>query len=102
PPTLPPTSPLPLHDALPISASRPRQLARHPSFGPRPCGGRPHPPLLSRHPRGPGRASDRNISAHLPTAGGASLAYGVASEGSAEDRKSTRLNSSHVSISYAV
>src|SRR5690606_40983557 len=79
----PPTdaSPLSLHDALPISADR--------------CG--------VRHHRGVG------MGQHLPghpgqlSGGEGRLDEGVVGEmADYQDRKSTRLNSSHVKISYAV
>src|SRR5207249_11541806 len=83
----PPTaiSPLSLHDALPIWADPPPQLdelgqgrhSRTPQHPP------PWPPPL---PRRPAVALPRQRVPHLIR----------------QDRKSTRLNSSHVSISYAV
>src|SRR2546421_12674194 len=67
--------PLSLHDALPI-CSRRGGRARRPAAAP------PAPPR-----REPGRARRRRRFAPAPSAG---------------DRKSTRLNSSHDQISYAV
>src|SRR2546422_7346952 len=67
---------LSLHDALPIS---PRRILR-----------RRRPVLRQRRPVHPARAGD--------VARGARAQAGVA----AQDRKSTRLNSSHGYISYAV
>src|SRR3712207_7888019 len=83
----PPTeiSPLPLHAALPISPAGPP--ARAAQDGPaQPVldrAARPEEPRPGR--RGAGQGPD-------PRAG----------RGSLEDRKSTRLNSSHANISYAV
>src|SRR5947199_2570047 len=75
---------LSLHDALPISAAA-RALAGHLQAALRRAMGEPHRPFLAgvlggagqRHPR---RAHQRD----------------------SPDRKSTRLNSSHLGISYAV
>src|SRR5207253_10927888 len=83
--------PLSLHDALPISSPRPEggRRARSASAGGRlraPAGGSgaDRPPRSCPRPRAPRR---------IPREVGA-LARA--------DRKSTRLNSSHVAISYAV
>src|SRR5699024_11432607 len=73
---------LSLHDALPIYAAR-----RRPSPGPRP----------HRGDRPRADAGELRIGAALPP-----RPCRTDSEFSRVDRKSTRLNSSHVSISYAV
>src|SRR5207249_9495744 len=75
---------LSLHDALPIS--------------PRP--GRPRSAARSR--RGPAPAARGADAASAPAAGAGPLTSAFASARLVGDRKSTRLNSSHVSISYAV
>src|SRR2546430_11794956 len=74
---------LSLHDALPISrrTHRPRELHEHP-----PDRRRAHPVAAGTH-----RPTRPEI--------GRRLAIGA---GAARDRKSTRLNSSHSQISYAV
>src|SRR5699024_11731184 len=92
-PPHPPT--LSLHDALPISSSS-SSRSPPPDGAPNrlPCGPRPDCPPCGDDgavgPVGPvgGRSSD--------------VAAGACEHGVARDRKSTRLNSSHVSISYAV
>src|SRR5690606_40468233 len=67
-------------------------------------GGPPHP---SGRGAGP-QPSGVSVAHHLARAGGAVCAGGLAAPGPAAaavtraDRKSTRLNSSHVKISYAV
>src|SRR5207253_10547199 len=95
PPT-PDTSTLSLHDSLPISgrhhgslghAARPKRHPHPPYAQPRE---RAEQPVHLRLPRGvlvPERLDDRAVGRRL---------------GSSADRKSTRLNSSHVAISYAV
>src|SRR3989442_3436053 len=75
---------LSLHDALPISQGRARR--------PLDAQEREHRPLAGPH-RGPRGTAD-------PAPGGGGLDQ--QSLGDLEDRKSTRLNSSHVRISYAV
>src|SRR5690349_23835909 len=75
-PSTPELSPLSLHDALPISA----RLATSP---PRPAAPRSSPPTGTRRSAPRRRSTTARTTA--PT-----------------DRKSTRLNSSHVEISYAV
>src|SRR3712207_8002664 len=72
---------LSLHDALPISGPQPARP------GPR------RRPGDDRSHRGPRPVPDRGALQVLPRAGTA---------GVGEDRKSTRLNSSHANISYAV
>src|SRR5699024_5208404 len=64
-------------------------------------------PLRGSPPRGsPAAAGDRGTANHAkrgsPAAAGRLDAVVVAQDHLAEDRKNTRLNSSHVSISYAV
>src|SRR5699024_11936586 len=89
---------LSLHDALPISIS-PRSDLRHPAGAkgeppPRTYGQgrrRPPPPTKGRFPLMPASLNTEDFSDLID----ANARY-------AEDRKSTRLNSSHVSISYAV
>src|SRR5690606_41520936 len=85
-PTAPGTPPLPLHDALPIS--RPRRPPR----GQRPVGCSGGGPARAGHRRA---VLDRRQRRRLRRRA-ARVRRGV------RDRKSTRLNSSHVKISYAV
>src|SRR5690606_41978692 len=90
PPPPPQTSPLSLHDALPISSDRreaPRSLSRLHDGGPSSPARRA--PIGDRRSNSTGRRQYR---------GGPSLPR-LRRDG---DRKSTRLNSSHVKISYAV
>src|SRR5699024_11542620 len=79
--------PLSLHDALPIF-----QGLHHGAAGAAGRGGRPDPPAVRRGLRTPHRPG---VLSGVLRSGGA-LTPGPA------DRKSTRLNSSHVSTSYAV
>src|SRR5690606_41650597 len=88
--------PLSLHDALPISAPRPRGRPRHAAAAggvPRGTGGSPAcpAPAADDRPRG-----DRRGHPDLVRVVGLPLVL------LHPDRKSTRLNSSHVKISYAV
>src|SRR5699024_12812862 len=96
-----PTSTLPpsLHDALPISRSR--QLCSSPPWHvntlPTPCAQYPTTsstatPTVSTQPESAWNAYE-SLSTSTPS---------VLAHGKSKDRKSTRLNSSHVSISYAV
>src|SRR5256886_7103201 len=86
-PAPPEISPLPLHDALPIS----RDLhANGQNRRQRQCRDRAQPPRESAGLR-PSSLLDR-ARYHRPAVSGAGR----------EDRKSTRLNSSHSQISYAV
>src|SRR5699024_11542503 len=96
-----PPSALSLHDALPIFARpcrpRPRPIIPQFSLSPTPRRRSPHDSAGHRHcPVGP---SDRRPPAALVRL--LRVVHGAAG-GRPEDRKSTRLNSSHVSISYAV
>src|SRR5207249_7162761 len=91
PPAPPLLSPLPLHDALPILPARPRA---HRAGG----GG-----ALSR--RSTGHREDEHELLRRRRLHGAARGERPAAGADCrhrEDRKSTRLNSSHVSISYAV
>src|SRR5207302_4901253 len=90
-------STLSLHDALPISGRlgyQPMRLGtRHGVDLRRPFGQVTLGPALAAILTGE----------HLATSGGTVHTLGLALvEGDGEDRKSTRLNSSHVKISYAV
>src|SRR5690606_41772771 len=58
----------------------------------------PHAPREARGAHGPGRLRHRLLVAGLP----AEAAHQDAEDRQVLDRKSTRLNSSHVKISYAV
>src|SRR5205814_9416642 len=84
------TCTLSLHDALPISR----------------CRTRPFPGRTDRAPRATPRAGDHRASpasdSPRPGAGGRGQPKGGSEAGEARDRKSTRLNSSHLGISYAV
>src|SRR5207249_5971530 len=92
----PPLSPLSLHDALPISRRMPSLTPLSHRFRQAPAWTAPatsnwqppSAPLSPRHlfPQKSSRPSPWPIGRSLPE----------------KDRKSTRLNSSHVSISYAV
>src|SRR5699024_11638231 len=96
----PPIYTLSLHDALPISQGRPispddEVLVLDDEDNSVPAGEVGH--LLTRGPytiRGYYRADEHNAHAFTPE--------GFYRTGDLVDRKSTRLNSSHVSISYAV
>src|SRR5690606_41508728 len=98
PPTAPaatPPSPLSLHDALPISG-----------LGGRGRGERPREPPTGRGGeavQGSKRIADHVSIVHPTTDNGPEPGPQPCGPGVAEkDRKSTRLNSSHVKISYAV
>src|SRR5207245_6644470 len=80
------TSTLSLHDALPISWGRAKEDLRHCRMGP-----------LARFAV-PRRAVGSKVARWWHVCGWP----GSRSSGCARDRKSTRLNSSHGSISYAV
>src|SRR3712207_8336561 len=82
---------LSLHDALPIYADRDGSGSRRAGAG---RGGGATPPRSDRHPRG-----DRFRAL---ADGAADGARAVPSSPRTRDRKSTRLNSSHANISYAV
>src|SRR5437870_11479703 len=86
---------LSLHDALPISGSRSRseaQIRQADAQGRRECQRRGSRETL--------RAGPKKIAGSDGKVRGQQSRQG--SPGSAGDRKSTRLNSSHVAISYAV
>src|SRR5205814_8924251 len=89
-PAPPLTYPLSLHDALPISP-RSRRGADLPRRSP----GLPWP--RSASPRG-----RQDPPAPRPLRQGCPTRTAPIPNGEAEDRKSTRLNSSHLGISYAV
>src|SRR5207249_11149298 len=100
-PPLPPFSPLSLHDALPICVLWQLRLAL---VGARPLDARAPPAAL---PRLAGEAADsrgacRTFDGEESASGDRLLQAAQSQIVRAEDRKSTRLNSSHVSISYAV
>src|SRR5947209_15019427 len=80
-------SPLSLHDALPISSRK--------------GGGERAVPA---GPKGENRSGDGRRAARGPQEGAAQAVQGrwSARARASEDRKSTRLNSSHANISYAV
>src|SRR5207249_8987182 len=83
PPTA--TSPLSLHDALPISLPQRRATAGRMGEG-----------------RGEGRSPPSMQMPPLAARKSVKARGGICIDGGDLDRKSTRLNSSHVSISYAV
>src|SRR5690606_39601384 len=102
PPLTPTTYPLSLHDALPISPADARPEPSRTRGWPGPGGG------SSPAAAGPGSSGSRPSCAGSDPTGrrlatsspsGADVGGEVAA---GEDRKSTRLNSSHVKISYAV
>src|SRR5205814_9693687 len=98
PTTDPAIHPLSLHDALPISASREAVSAPRPDcFLPAKSGS--HRPQAGRCRRdaNPARATPAGASDPAQAAPAQ-----VAEPGDREDRKSTRLNSSHLGSSYAV
>src|SRR5262245_53402697 len=90
---------LSLHDALPISARSPSPSSNpNPRPSPRPRAGPPRArapgsPASRRPPPAPAASSAASAASAKPT---------PATPSSARDRKSTRLNSSHLGISYAV
>src|SRR5689334_23997570 len=84
---------LSLHDALPISKYFPRPRAE----GPHPRHHRPPQDSLRCQAR-----SRYDRLRHRPIGHGRQARRGAAADGRDRDRKSTRLNSSHSSISYAV
>src|SRR5207249_5926349 len=84
-----PLSTLSLHDALPIS---------RPGWGGVPAATAPDSAAAA--PERPGRRAVRDVAPLAVAAIATSLALWVSVR--PRDRKSTRLNSSHVSISYAV
>src|SRR5205814_9393476 len=96
----PPLSPLSLHDALPISRSRharPAERPRSNSVGP--CYRLDEQRLASafdRQQRVGTTPSDRSASSY------ANNSWRWTVSDARADRKSTRLNSSHLGISYAV
>src|SRR5207249_8209926 len=91
--------PLSLHDALPISLGRQGGGERKIAAG---------QPLADRHEIGPdalvltGKHPARAAKAGSHLVGDQQHAVACAQAAERADRKSTRLNSSHVSISYAV
>src|SRR2546427_3394049 len=88
-------SPLPLHDALPISRSRAGHAGAAASLSSPPT--RRHARRSARAaPRSAGRGRRRRARRTCLRVGG------ELSDAAAPDRKSTRLNSSHSQISYAV
>src|SRR2546430_12368885 len=90
----PEISPLPLHDALPIWPPSPND--REPKPGPQGAG----PPTAARHRRPLVTPIRLPPPPTAPAAGPGRTA--PAPPRSSRDRKSTRLNSSHSQISYAV
>src|SRR5690606_40708029 len=102
PPAAPPAAPVPLHDALPISlTARSHPIAPAKAF-----------PALSAHTgkiwtRKTSRTAampyqERPTNAQLENPDGSPPRRATGGFRTIEDRKSTRLNSSHVKISYAV
>src|SRR5207302_9844759 len=102
PPPTPPTSPLSLHDALPICASRQQVLAE---LRLQAAGERDHTlgvgrDLLDVDRRlAPLESLEESSRRQLDQVAIAGVGGGQQRQ---VDRKSTRLNSSHVKISYAV
>src|SRR5437870_10861228 len=82
------TNTLSLHDALPISSAAPAPAGRSPERAARPQPRRAPPRALRGRPPSPAAPARRRAPADAAPP--------------ARDRKSTRLNSSHVAISYAV
>src|SRR5207248_10051604 len=93
----PEISPLSLHDALPIWRGPRRSSRRSPSPMPQGSRGREGPSLQGERPDWPTR---RRRFLHEATLG--PQLHSVEAGGGRIDRKSTRLNSSHRTISYAV
>src|SRR5207253_7572402 len=96
-PAPPEISTLSLHDALPISEPQVRGAA--------PAGvAKPLKPALPVHEASPAAGTAGSVPAAAPSAVEfADDFIGVVNRyAQAQDRKSTRLNSSHVAISYAV
>src|SRR5699024_12601015 len=88
-PSPPAPSPLSLHDALPISADDPARGGVSVTD--------PRPPCLGRSV---GRRKLHRVAGFALSQ--SDVLHADLSDRGLEDRKSTRLNSSHVSISYAV
>src|SRR5699024_11991713 len=86
-PARPQAHPLSLHDALPIFKEAPHRAPNH--------------VLVNEYTPGQGIMPHEDGGAYYPTVATVSLGGAVVLD-LYEDRKSTRLNSSHVSISYAV
>src|SRR5690349_23899529 len=89
--------PLSLHDALPIYvrlAAGERRPGRDERAGPRPNG--------TDRERDHAASAPRDLGRRLAGAGSSADRSAALSAGVGSDRKSTRLNSSHVEISYAV
>src|SRR5204862_5702350 len=80
---------LSLHDALPISATAPVQSERARL-------------ACTYSTRSPNRASSRRAAVSIASDPSSTTALAPGKCSSRTDRKSTRLNSSHVEISYAV
>src|SRR5258707_1739121 len=78
---------LSLHDALPIWRARPPSTQR---------------PLGGRKPAGANEAGERPDDVPVPAKGTTGAGVHGSDAGLGVDRKSTRLNSSHANISYAV
>src|SRR5207249_11224757 len=101
PTTTPDIYTLSLHDALPIYRRRarahraPGRLLREPEAV-------PERGLLFRDHLRSDADSRRHVSRAVRHRANAGVAGAVAGDAPRQDRKSTRLNSSHVSISYAV
>src|SRR5439155_23535657 len=81
---------LSLHDALPISVQPPADLHHRRHIG------------VDQLERRPDRLGPFDEQPHRLALGCHRTSDGLPSVGEREDRKSTRLNSSHVAISYAV
>src|SRR5205814_9581336 len=102
PPPTPPPSPLSLHDALPISLREtPRACSPAAARALYTACLRTAIRNLSR-PANPLQLRMDSGSSEIPEIGGGPTPCAVLASASEADRKSTRLNSSHLGISYAV
>src|SRR5207249_11726056 len=101
-PTAPPEiSPLSLHDALPISSTRTMMKGKGDFQSATVLEDGQTPPTQGAAGGVWGYAG-RNIHFGIREHAMTAILTGMAHHGGVVDRKSTRLNSSHVSISYAV
>src|SRR5205814_9094709 len=102
PPPPPQTSPLSLHDALPICAGAQAVRARRPRRQ-SPRRGQSRGAARERR-RAAGSRQDQSPACKVGGRkfGGGAVSTRIDAGGWRRDRKSTRLNSSHLGISYAV
>src|SRR5207249_10929479 len=98
-PATPESAPLPLHDALPICEVAPLEAARRVETRP----ASEHAPAVHGSAHHQHRGGVAMVGADVAVLADRAAELGHREHHDvAQDRKSTRLNSSHVSISYAV